>query len=181
MRKFPATLTTCMHGGSWRASHHRWGCKEAAVKEVCMTVGARSEIARCTDILACPRSLHRTGTDSERPPSSTIADIWSCISMDMTEKSLAAICKHHGLYRTPRLNDKLFANFQGFTKIANLEPYTGLKALFLEGNALTSLEGLPHLEELKCLCALCPCSCSSQTWVSCLVHAHTQHARTDNG
>lgn len=72
--------------------------------------------------------------------------------MEMTAKALAAICKQHGLYRTAHLNDKLFANFKGFAKLANLEPYTGLKAVFLEGNALSSLDGLPALEELKCLC-----------------------------
>jgi hypothetical protein len=78
----------------------------------------------------------------------TLAD-----SMDMTKKRLLDLCKEHSLYRTPHLNDKLYANFQGFTAIENLSEYTGLKALFLEGNSLTSLEGLPDLPELKCLCA----------------------------
>jgi dynein assembly factor 1 len=41
---------------------------------------------------------------------------------------------------------------QGFTHIANLEEYVALKALFLENNALTSLDGLPPLPELRCLC-----------------------------
>jgi hypothetical protein len=84
---------------------------------------------------------------------SALARELSPASMDMTQKALAAICKQHGLYKTARLNDKLFANFQGFKKLANLEAYTGLKALFVEGNALTSLEGLPPLEELRCLYA----------------------------
>lgn len=70
---------------------------------------------------------------------------------DMTKKVLLDICKEHQLYRTPSLNDKLYCNFKGFTKIANLEEYTGLKALFLEGNALDSLEGMPPLKELRCL------------------------------
>lgn len=73
--------------------------------------------------------------------------------MEMTKKVLRDICKQHDLYRTPHLNDTLYANFQAFTSVANLEEYTGLKALFLEGNALVSLEGLPHLPLLKCLCA----------------------------
>lgn len=69
----------------------------------------------------------------------------------MTPEALKKICKVHKLYMTPELNDKLYCNFKGFTSIANLEPYTGLKALFLEGNAIESLDGLPALQELKCL------------------------------
>ena len=79
----------------------------------------------------------------------------------MTTKVLQDICKQHNLYRTPHLNDKLYLNFQGFRQIENLEPYSGVKALFLEGNALSSVDGLPQLEELKCLyerpdCSYCP-------------------------
>jgi dynein assembly factor 1, axonemal len=72
--------------------------------------------------------------------------------MEMTKKALLDICKQNDLYRTPSLNDKMYANFQAFIQIANLEEYTGLKALFLEGNALVSLEGLPTLPHLKCMC-----------------------------
>lgn len=82
--------------------------------------------------------------------------------MEMTKKVLLSLCKQHDLYRTPHLNDKLYANFQGFTEITNLEEYTGLKALFIEGNSLLSLDGLPALPELKCLCdaaALCAYDC----------------------
>lgn len=70
---------------------------------------------------------------------------------EMTRQVLKDICKEHQLYVTPQLNDKLYCNYKGFGSISNLEPYTGLKALFLEGNALDSLQGLPKLEELKCL------------------------------
>ncbi|KAF8061976.1 ODA7 [Scenedesmus sp. PABB004] len=69
----------------------------------------------------------------------------------MDPPTLRALCVQHKLYRTPELNDKLYLNFQGFGRIAGLEEYTGLKALFLEGNALQSLDGLPPLEQLKCL------------------------------
>jgi dynein assembly factor 1 len=71
--------------------------------------------------------------------------------MEMTRAVLQDICKQSKLYRTPHLNDKLYLHFKGFTRIACLEEYTGLKALFLEGNALSSLQGLPPLPELKCL------------------------------
>lgn len=71
--------------------------------------------------------------------------------MDMTHDVLRDICKQHKLYRTPALNDKLYCHFKGFTRIAALEEYVGLKALFLDNNAIDSLEGLPRLEQLKCL------------------------------
>ena len=74
--------------------------------------------------------------------------------MQMDAASLLAACKQHRLFQTPGLNDKLYANFQGFTAIAGLEPYTGLRALFLEGNALESTAGLPPLPELRCLRAV---------------------------
>lgn len=73
---------------------------------------------------------------------------------EMTSSVLLDICKEHKLYKTPSLNDSLFCNYKGFSSIANLEPFTGLKALFMEGNALESLDGLPRLPQLKCLCAL---------------------------
>ena len=71
--------------------------------------------------------------------------------MEMSSAVLLEICKEHKLYRTPSLNDTLFCNYKGFASIQNLEPFTGLKALFLEGNAIDSLDGLPHLENLRCL------------------------------
>ena len=71
--------------------------------------------------------------------------------MEMTKSVLRDICTKNKLYRTPHLNDKLYLNFKGFTHIADLEEYTSLKALFLEGNALQSLVGMPNLEELRCL------------------------------
>jgi dynein assembly factor 1 len=69
----------------------------------------------------------------------------------MTTALLRELCTQHKLYRTPALNDKLYLHFKGFSSISGLEEYTGLKALFLEGNALRSLDGLPRLEQLKCM------------------------------
>lgn len=71
--------------------------------------------------------------------------------MQMDVPTLQALCKQHRLYQTPALNDKLYANFRGFTSLGGLEPYVGLRALFVEGNALTSTDGLPVLPELRCL------------------------------
>lgn len=69
----------------------------------------------------------------------------------ITEKALKELIKKHKLYSTPELNDVLYLHYQGFTKISNLEPYTGLKALWLNHNAISQIEGLDNLKELKCL------------------------------
>eukprot|EP00210_Caulerpa_lentillifera_P004704 g4488.t1 len=72
--------------------------------------------------------------------------------MDMTRESLIRICKEHKLYRTPGLNEKLYCNFKGFRNLTPaLAAYYDLRALFLEGNALESLNGMPCLENLRCL------------------------------
>lgn len=69
----------------------------------------------------------------------------------MTKEALKTICKENDLYRTPSLNDKLYCNFKGFGHIENLDEYCNLRALFLEGNVLENLDGLPELKELRCL------------------------------
>jgi len=72
--------------------------------------------------------------------------------MEMNKKSLLDICKEQRLYRTPSLNDKLYLNFKGFLNVGpGLEEYVNVRALFLEGNAISTLEGLPPLKELRCL------------------------------
>ena len=71
--------------------------------------------------------------------------------MEMSPEVLRDLCKKYELYRTPQLNDVLYCSLQGFRKIANLEPYTGLVSLFLEGNAISSLDGLPFMPHLRCL------------------------------
>lgn len=70
----------------------------------------------------------------------------------MTEATLRELCKTHDLYLTPAANEKLYANYCGFRELGGLEKYTELKCLFLEGNGLDSLAGLPHMPHLKCLC-----------------------------
>lgn len=70
----------------------------------------------------------------------------------MTKEALTAICRENeDLYITPHLNDRLYAGHCGFSSIEFLEPYTGLKSLFLNGNALVNVIGLPNFAELTCL------------------------------
>ncbi|KFG64338.1 leucine rich repeat-containing protein [Toxoplasma gondii TgCatPRC2] len=69
----------------------------------------------------------------------------------MTRALLRQICKESGQYETPALNDKLYFHFRGFTKIENLDNYTKVRALWLEGNGIRNIEGLDNLKELQCL------------------------------
>ncbi|CAG9466512.1 unnamed protein product [Pedinophyceae sp. YPF-701] len=95
----------------------------------------------------------------------------------MSKAALKRICKEAGGFSTPSLNDKLYGNYKGFTAIANLEEYTGLKAVFLEGNALDSLEGLPALPELKCLYAQQNCIHDISGLEGCPLLAHIDLSR----
>ncbi|KAG5470884.1 hypothetical protein CUR178_02190 [Leishmania enriettii] len=61
---------------------------------------------------------------------------------DMTKDVIVASCKANGGYTAPGLNDQLFLHCRGFTAIQNLEPYTSVKVLWLEQNALSTLSGL---------------------------------------
>jgi dynein assembly factor 1 len=45
-------------------------------------------------------------------------------------------------YTTPSLNDCLYLHYKGFDRIENLEEFTGLKVIYLEGNGLGKIEGL---------------------------------------
>lgn len=73
------------------------------------------------------------------------------MSVEMNAATLKKLCKDNGLYTTPSINDKLYLHYKGFSRIQNLEAYTGLKALWLEGNGLTKIEGLDAQTELRSL------------------------------
>jgi len=62
--------------------------------------------------------------------------------MEMDKQTLKKLCKDNGLYSTPSINDKIYLHYKGFRKIENLEEYTGLKCLWLEGNGLDKMEGM---------------------------------------
>ncbi|GMI57715.1 hypothetical protein ScalyP_jg6125 [Parmales sp. scaly parma] len=71
--------------------------------------------------------------------------------MEITQASLRVLIDKDKLYRTPELNDKLFLHYKGFRKIQNLELYTGLKVLWLEGNGLDKIENLTGQSLLRTL------------------------------
>jgi dynein assembly factor 1 len=70
---------------------------------------------------------------------------------EMTKAALRKICKDNSLYTTPSINDKIYLHYKGFPIIQNLEEYTGLKAIWLEGNGLTKISGLENQKLLKTL------------------------------
>ena len=70
---------------------------------------------------------------------------------EMTASLLRKYCKDNGLYSTPSINDKLYLHYKGFRCIQNLEEYTGLRCIWLEGNGLSRIEGLEKQTNLRTL------------------------------
>lgn len=69
----------------------------------------------------------------------------------MTASLLRKYCKDNGLYSTPSINDKLYLHYKGFRCIQNLDEYTGLRCIWLEGNGLSRIEGLEKQIHLRTL------------------------------
>ncbi len=70
---------------------------------------------------------------------------------EITPKVLKDLCRKQGLYNTPHLNDKLYLHYKGFRVIQNLQEYTGLRVLWLEGNGLERVEGLEAQTDMRTL------------------------------
>lgn len=71
--------------------------------------------------------------------------------MEMTKQKLKELCRKDGLYNTASLNDKLYLHYKGFRVIENLEEYTGLKVVWLEGNGLSAISGLDSQKDMRTL------------------------------
>ncbi|ETV91822.1 hypothetical protein H310_13652 [Aphanomyces invadans] len=71
--------------------------------------------------------------------------------MEMNKATLRKICKDLDLYSTPSINDRLYLHYKGFRRIENLEEYTNVKVIWLEGNGFNKIEGLTALRELRSL------------------------------
>lgn len=69
----------------------------------------------------------------------------------MTKDFLKKLCKQDKLYTTPSINDKLYLHYKGFNTIENLDEYTGLKVIWLEGNGLGKICGLENQPLLRTL------------------------------
>ena len=70
----------------------------------------------------------------------------------MTPASLRKVCvENDGYAHAPELNDVLHLHRKGIAEIEHLEPYVGLKTIYLESNSVDTLEGLTHLSLLRCL------------------------------
>ncbi|XP_023217373.1 dynein assembly factor 1, axonemal-like isoform X2 [Centruroides sculpturatus] len=69
----------------------------------------------------------------------------------MTKENLRQLCKDMHFHDEPSLNDTLYLHYKGFTKIENLEEYTGLKNLWLHSNKITRIENLENQKQLKTL------------------------------
>lgn len=69
----------------------------------------------------------------------------------MTKRSISEQCMKHQLYITPEMNDLLYLQYQGYTEIANLDPYVNLKSLWLDNNGISNISGLDAQKQLTSL------------------------------
>ena len=74
------------------------------------------------------------------------------MAFEMTEGALLGLCRERGMYaHRPELNEVLHVTDRGVLRIAGLAAFSGLRALYLEGNAVEDIEGLEGCPDLRCL------------------------------
>ena len=71
--------------------------------------------------------------------------------MHMTKEAIRLCIKRKELCDDPELNERLYLHHKGFVEIRNLDGFTQLTELFLEGNALKSIDRLNCQKYLKSL------------------------------
>ena len=69
----------------------------------------------------------------------------------MSKEAIDDVVEKHNLYKTHRLNDRLYLHCKGFQSIQNLESFTGLQVLWLETNAIQRIENLMNQNDLRSL------------------------------
>eukprot|EP00826_Nyctotherus_ovalis_P064634 TRINITY_DN9486_c0_g1_i3.p1 TRINITY_DN9486_c0_g1~~TRINITY_DN9486_c0_g1_i3.p1 ORF type:complete len:406 (+),score=148.36 TRINITY_DN9486_c0_g1_i3:67-1284(+) len=71
------------------------------------------------------------------------------LTLDYIKKMLRS--DHKTYYSTPELNEVLYLQCKGFSKIENLHLFPDLRCLYIQSNAILRIEGLQSLKQLKCL------------------------------
>jgi len=71
------------------------------------------------------------------------------LTLDYIKKMLRSDPKTY--YSTHQLNEVLYLQCKGFSKIENLHLFPDLRCLYLQSNVITKIEGLETLTNLKCL------------------------------
>eukprot|EP01060_Flectonema_neradi_P041099 TRINITY_DN9627_c0_g1_i3.p1 TRINITY_DN9627_c0_g1~~TRINITY_DN9627_c0_g1_i3.p1 ORF type:complete len:237 (+),score=37.21 TRINITY_DN9627_c0_g1_i3:36-746(+) len=71
--------------------------------------------------------------------------------MELNKAEVLRVCKETGFYTTPELNEKLYLQCKGYSEIGGLEEYTGVRALWLEGNCISEIKGIENCRELLTL------------------------------
>jgi len=69
----------------------------------------------------------------------------------MTPEIVRLLCLENNGYETPRLNEKLYLHFKGFSRIGGLDEYVGAKCLWLESNGIRKIENIEKLVHLSAL------------------------------
>jgi len=69
--------------------------------------------------------------------------------MRMTKEAIRLCIKRKDLCDNPELNERVYLHNKGFVEIRNLEKYTQLRDLFIEGNELTKIENLDAQKRLR--------------------------------
>jgi dynein assembly factor 1 len=95
---------------------------------------------------AAEETLKRT-TAREEKRATDLSDVRG----RMTHKGVTKLCKYHDGYSSPELNDVIHLHYGGYSVIENLELFTGVRVLWLEGNCIKSISGLDSQTELRTL------------------------------